>query len=114
MKQQIIDTITKSDDPAAVAEQLRRDIVEGLAAASGSGYVYWTGDGQVDEPSPAGGWTLVVHWAVQDQSYSAWYPEERQARAALEKLAIEHSRTVDDDRVDLTMSGCLESFAFVR
>jgi hypothetical protein len=74
-------------------------------------------DREVDRPCPSGGAILHVRWAVGGYSYDEWYPTIQAANAALEILAAKNGRQVDRSNlgysVDLTLSGCHSSSAWV-
>lgn len=97
------------------ADDIRKALVEALGEVSGQGVVIWTHrDGQL-EPQPNNGAVLRERWANDDQDVDTWYPTEEKAQAALAALALFHGRTPSTPRyVDLTRSGCSESYASIK
>ena len=96
---------------------IRDLMVEVLAAKakdSGSPIELWSGrEGDVAD-RPEDGAVLTVVWAIEDRSYQDWYGTTEEAMSALSALAVKHRRVVSGQSVDLTMPGCVESYAHVK
>lgn len=102
-----LDSLTVSE-----LEQLHVDTRAALSARAGHGLVIEGRDTYL--PSPSEGALLHEEWAASDHSQVTWYQSRDAAMAALTLLAIEHDRSVDVNRVDLTGDGCLPSSAWVE
>jgi hypothetical protein len=61
--------------------------------------------------APTDGWFLDVYYCnCTDRGVTTeWYPTEEAARAALQCLAVARHRVVEENYLDLTISGCYES-----
>ena len=98
-------------------DNIRRAVADGygaIAKAANTSYEVWNGREGAVADVPSYGATLMVNWAVHDQSCEEWYPTEKAAMAALHAVAASHGRTVVGRTVNLTSHNCHESIARVR
>lgn len=97
-------------------EEIQKIIALGyakLAELAGEPLPLWNPhDGDINT-CPDYGWILRYSSCTEMYSYQEWYATEDSARAALLLVAKRANRSVCDDGryVDLTLQGCLDSYA---